>query len=273
LVRHKFRVNKSIVELVFGYSPKTEDEFQRIGLIKSDYEIKSGGNTVNEVYAFSSRSAGLDLIMNDRIIKFHQLDEIGLYGTRESWYNQIRGELVLLEGFKTTSTKNDIIKNDDFSEIIKQIILFLTNGDGSRDVISSKEDKYKNPYKSNLMRNDYLKKNISNLVNEKTLQDVVEKRLTSPTSLYRNKKIEKEFVIEKLGVKVDFLVDGSPWELKNQRCTPHDVSQLLTYLIALDEKEGCIVAPEFNEGSKFISKKIEDTLGYKIEMIESKEFY
>lgn len=272
LVKQRFEFNKTVVELIFGYSPKTDEEFERIGLVKSDFEIKSGGNTVNEIYALSSRSAGLDLIMNDRVIKFHQLDEIGLYGTRESWYNQIRGELILLEGFKTTSTKNDIIKTDDFSEIIKQIILFLTNGSGNKTLPPSSDKKYKNDLKLNLMTNGYLKKGLTNNINEKALQDVVEKRLNSPTSAYRGKKIEKEFVIEKLGVKVDFLVDGNPWELKNQKCTSHDVSQLLTYLISLDVKSGCIVAPEFNEASKFIAKKIKDSLGYEIEMIESKEF-
>jgi len=273
LVKKRFEVNKSVVELVFGYSPKTDEEFQRIGLIKSDYEIKSGGNTVNEIYALSSKSAGLDLIMNDRVIKFQQLDEIGLYGTRESWYNQIRGELILLEGFKTTSTKNDIIKTDDFTEIINQIILFLTNGYGNRrSVESSDEKKYKNELNLNLMTNGYLKKGLSSgVVNEEKLQDLVEKRLTSPFSSH--KKIEKEYVIEKLGVKVDFLVDGNPWELKNQKCTSHDISQLLTYLVSLDKKMGCIVAPDFNEASKFLVEKIESSLGYKIEMMESKVFY
>jgi len=196
--------------------------------------------------------------MNDRIIKFQQLDEIGLQNTRESWYNQFRGELVLVEGFKKTTTKNGIIKTDDFNKILGDIRKFLMSATD-------------NEYKRNLFKNGYTSRGEGReLFNEYELQDIIHKRLTSPISNY--KKVEKEYKIEKLGVSVDFLVDGTPWEIKNKKLTTHDVSQLLTYIITLDAKCGTLICTDYSENVVFLVDLIKERFDIAITLNKSEEY-
>lgn len=263
--------------LTFGFHPKDSEEYERIGEDPEIYKSKSTkgkwNKHVNHPYCWSPSSEGLDIIMNDRVIKFHQCPEIGLTGTRESWYSAIRGELKLISGFKTTSTKNEIVRTEDYDEVLEQIRFYLTNGD-DKDIPESDISLYKNEFERNLISyaKDMLKKSDSEMDynNEDELKDKIEKNLKSPLSKYKN--VYREYPIQALGVISDFLVDDCPWEVKNHETDSHDISQLLTYIISLDVKYGVFVAPNFTESCYHLTRIIEDKLNIKIELMKTSLF-
>ena len=51
-------------------------------------------------YFVSLKKQGIDLIKDDRVIKLHQLHQIGLVNNPHPSYNLVRGELDLKEGFR-----------------------------------------------------------------------------------------------------------------------------------------------------------------------------
>ena len=83
-------------ELTFGYAPKDNSEFEELGV---DVPNKF------HPYRISLATQGLDVILHDRVILFHQLSELEIVNQRHSDYNATRGELVLLSGFSTAITR------------------------------------------------------------------------------------------------------------------------------------------------------------------------
>lgn len=258
IYKKKFNYGNTVAYLTFGYAPKDESEYEAIGENIKDYTLKQGSSG-NHPYCISVRSQGLDLIMNDRVISFSQINEIDLTGTRESHYNQIRGEIILEKGFQTTSTKNNIVKTDECAHIFDSIKNYL-NGDS--------DEKHKiGPHKS-LISNPYTKGKDFSFSNENELKDKIEKQLKMPTSIFKNSVIVREFVVEEYGLKIDLLVDEIPWEVKNDVCTSHRISQLVTYMVCQNVKKGVIVATKFNNTCLAIIEKYKK-IGFDIEHQES----
>ena len=81
-VEQKFTGPGWEADLVFGYSPEGK-QWDELGL----EEPKRG-----YPYHVALARQGLDVILNDRVIVFHQLPELGLVRTRHNNYNTIRGE-------------------------------------------------------------------------------------------------------------------------------------------------------------------------------------
>lgn len=257
IYKKQFEFGPAKALLTFGYSPKNDFEFEDIGLNKEDYEIKRG-NSVNHPYAICTANQGLDLIMNNRVISFSQSEEIGLYASRDSHFNQIRGEIIFLEGFQTTATKNRMNSTEAYREILKYIKDYLT-----------KNPDNKGPER-NLLQNRYLKgRDSGSHSTERELVDDIESALRMPTSVYRNSEIIREFSIEKYGLRIDLMVENIPWEVKNEICTPHRISQLVTYMTCLKTKKGVLVASEFSTNCQDIIKAYKEQYGIEIEFHES----
>ena len=112
---HTFKEAGWEAELTFGYSPEAQ-EWGEIGLDQpSEFHP----------YAVTLSRQGLDVLLNDRVIMFHQLPEIGIVGVRHNNYNTIRGEINLISGFTTAITKNAIIHSEHWDQCMSQIKEYL----------------------------------------------------------------------------------------------------------------------------------------------------
>ncbi|MBP2032729.1 hypothetical protein J2Z42_001403 [Clostridium algifaecis] len=224
-------------ELTFGYAP-TEKQYEDLGLeVPKNYEP----------YKVSIGKQGFDIINNDRVIKFHQLSDIGLVSVRHSKFNYIRGEIDLISGFTTAITKNSIILDSNFTELIQQI----------KEMLESK---------------GYLsKKSYPDEIPEALLRDRLENHFKN-SKLFRKKDIKKEYPIEGLGGFVDILADGEVWEIKVNEAIGLDVYQLFGYMDMGGFDKGYLIAKSFKTGAQSAAEFIERTHNKKIELIERKEF-
>src|SRR5438045_7415456 len=92
-------------ELTFGYATNEDNEYEELGL--------QPPNKFHP-YRVSIGTQGLDVILHDRVILFHQLSELGIVVQRHSDYNAVRGEINLLSGFATAITKNSVRDDEHF---------------------------------------------------------------------------------------------------------------------------------------------------------------
>ena len=200
--------------LVFGYSPEGY-EWNDLGLEQP---------TKFDPYAVTLSRQGLDIILNDRVIMFHQLPELGLVGTRHNNYNNIRGEVVLKSGFTTAITKNSIIATDHWTQCLGEIKAFLDE----KGYIKSKT--YPDALPEAALRD--------RLANWFKTSDVV-----------RRTDVKKEYSVEGLGGKIDVLADGEAWEIKRDEAYGLDVYQLFAYLDMTDFKKGFLLAKGFKDSA------------------------
>lgn len=124
-----YRVNKPVIynfpvngngwsaELTFGYAPANKNDIDELGINKPERY---------EPYYVSLSKQGLDVLLHDRVILFHQLSEIGIVGSKHPSLNTIRGEIKLIEGFSTAITKNSIMEDKNYQECIEKIKDILT---------------------------------------------------------------------------------------------------------------------------------------------------
>jgi anti-sigma regulatory factor (Ser/Thr protein kinase) len=252
-----FTHGEAVAKLTFGYAPKTEQDYTKID---ANYDTYHHDAKIPHPYRSSTDSQGLDLIMNDRVIAFSQMAEINLSATRHPNYNQIRGEIIFENGFLTTSNKTNMIKNDNFVEVMKEIKAYLTT--------SGK------PYTgyTNLISNKYLQGSEPSFDNENSLKTRIAECLEPKDPHSTPSTVVREFVIEQCGLKVDLLVNGIPWEVKNVQCTCHDISQLMTYMILLNVKKGVIVSPTLKNGCEQLMSAMGQA-GYEVTYIPAKTYH
>lgn len=239
VVKKKFSGRGWEAKLTFGYAP-TELQYKELGIEKPKRY---------DPYAVSLNKQGLDIIRNDRVIKLHQLMEIGLVSTKHNRYNYIRGEIDLIQGFTTAITKNNIIEDNNFKDLINKIKAFLDE---------------------------------KALLDKKTYPDEIPERLLQVrmkdyfenTTIKAMKKndIKLEYAIEGLGGYIDILADGEAWELKNCKASGLDVYQLFAYMDMGDIKSGYLLADDFTTGAESAAKFIKDKHGKDIDLILLKEF-
>ena len=211
---HTFKGAGWEADLVFGYSPEAY-EWDELGLQQP---------TKFEPYAVTLSRQGLDIILNDRVIMFHQLPEIGLVGTRHNNYNNIRGEILLKSGFTTAITKNSIIATEHWTQCLSEIKEFF-------------EEK------------GYIRsKTYPDALPEAALRDRLANWLKT-NDLARRTDVKKEYPVEGLGGKIDVLADGEAWEIKRDDAYGLDVYQLFAYLDMTDFKEGYLLAKGFKESA------------------------
>ena len=212
---HKFKGMDWEADLVFGYSPQAL-EWEELGLSQPSRFSP---------YAVSLSRQGLDVILNDRVIMFHQLSELELVDARHNDYNSIRGEIILKSGFTTAITKNSIIATEHWEQCLKKIKEFLDS-------------------------NDYLKsKTYPDALPEAALRDRLANWLET-NDLAPRKKVNKEYPIEGLGGRIDVLADREAWEIKRDDANGLDVYQLFAYLDMSDFKKGYLLAKGFKDSAR-----------------------
>ena len=223
--------------LTFGYAPN-DKQYEEIGLEPPKNYMP---------YKVSINKQGLDIINNDRVIKFHQLSEIDLVSTRHNKYNYVRGEIDLISGFTTAITKNNVIVDNNFNELIDKIKEIL----GQKDYLEKKS--YPDEIPENLLR-DRLKK------------------FFETSKMFKKNNVQSEYPVDGLGGFIDILADGEPWELKIGDADGLDVYQLFAYMDMGNFKKGYLVAKSFKTGAQSAANFINSNHDKTIELIERKEF-
>jgi len=224
-----------VIELTFGYAPSSDAEYEKLGIESpSRYEP----------YSVALSKQGLDLMMHDRVIQFHQLDDIGLVKASHNQYNRIRGEIDMLEGFHTAITKNKIPESEQFNSMISQVKGFLDD--------------------ENLLNSVTVPGDIP----ENCLRDRLAKLLRKAP--YNKKNIDTEYTVGKLRGFVDVYADGEAWEIKVDQGNGIDVYQLFGYMDMADIQVGKFVSDGISGGARQAIKHINEKHGKEIEAVKLK---
>lgn len=234
-------------KLTFGYAP-TKEEYERLGMEPvSRYDV----------YGVTLNHQGLDIIINNRVLLFHQLYQQGIVDAQHNSFNHVRGEIELLKGFTTTVTKNQLNDTVAVKECMEQI----------RNILSGEA-----PGPGGVIK-DYLK---TESTPEDLPEDLLRDRLKNHLEkmpLYDCETVETEHVVEDLGGFIDVyaqMKDGSYeiWELKNEEARALDVFQLFMYMTVKKEdvqvKRGFILATSFSNGAKFAVEFLNKKYGFNI---------
>jgi hypothetical protein len=234
-------------ELTFGYAPKDEAEYEELGL-----EFPNKFHS----YRVSLNHQGLDVILHNRVILFHQLSEIGIVNQKHNDFNEIRGEINLIKGFSTAITKNSMINDDNYASCIEEVKQILT---GTKPGLGSKVENY------------VRRKTYPEAIPEKLLRDrLIEWLRNNPFNKRQN--INKEYVIEGIEGFIDILADGEAWEIKIDQADARDVYQLFMYMDVGNINKGFLVANDFSPGSRIAVTHIEQNHGKEIILAPRAQF-
>jgi hypothetical protein len=216
-------------ELTFGYAP-SDDELKELGIDPLPHY---------HPYTVSLSKQGLDVILYDRVVLFHQLSELGIVNVRHNDYNLVRGEIRLLEGFTTAITKNSIIFDDHFIDCISKV----------KEILQGKGGDEKG----------YLRlKRYPAEIPEKLLRDRLKNWLEN-NPVNKKNDVKTEYTIEGLAGSIDILADGEAWEIKRDQADGLDVYQLFAYMDMGNIEKGFLLASNHTTGAAaacdFILKK------------------
>lgn len=217
--------------LTFGYAPTEDSEYKELGV---DTPSKF------HPYSVSLNKQGLDIIRHDRVVLFHQLSEAGIIAARHPDFNNIRGEIDLIEGFSTAITKNSIIDDDNFRECISEVRKILTG-----------EKEGEGGIKKNYLRG----KTYPEQIPEALLRDRLATWLAS-NPINKKTDVKTEYVVEGLEGYIDILADEEAWEIKVDQAAALDVYQLFMYLDVGEISKGFLVAKDFTTGAKVAAEHI-----------------
>lgn len=231
--KKEFRGRGWSAEFTFGYAP-LDHEYEELGLSQV---------SKSHPYYVSLNKQGIDIFKNDRVIKFHQLSELGLTPVKHNSYNHIRGELHLQKGFTTSITKNHVIYDQHFTDLLNQLKDFMLE--------------------KNLIHQKY----VQNKMPEKLLRDRLIQVMKNNQFFHRT-GIHKEYVIEGLDGHIDIYTDTDAWELKINAATGYDVYQLFAYMDMGNITEGFLVAPEFKPSAMATVSHINKKHGVLIQLMK-----
>lgn len=230
-------------ELTFGYAP-AESELKELGF-----------EPLPQYYPYyvSMAKQGLDIILYDRVVLFHQLSEIDIVNVRHNDYNLVRGEINLLEGFTTAITKNSIILDDHFIECLDKVrdILVGKGGDTERSYLRLKRYPTEIP--------------------EKLLRDRLATWLKN-NPVNRKSDVKTEYTIEGLAGAIDILADGEAWEIKRDQAGGLDVYQLFAYMDMGNIDKGYLLAGSHTTGAQAARDFIVSKHKKEIILAERKDF-
>jgi len=220
ILNKKLRGSGWKAELTFGYAP-TDEELKELGIDSLPHY---------HPYKVSLSKQGLDVILYDRVVLFHQLSELEMIAARHPDYNLIRGEIVLLEGFSTAITKNSIIRDVHFIECIRDVKGILTGKgeDDSRNYL--RQRKYPREIPERLLRDRLANWLGNNPINKKD-------------------DVKTEYTVEGLAGSIDILADGEAWEVKRDQADGLDAYQLFAYMDMGQILKGYLVAANFSTGA------------------------
>ena len=237
--------------LTFGFSPRNDYERQELGI-----------DEITGIYSNTLEHQGLDLIMNERVLAFHQLSELKLVKSRHNQYNYVRGEIELLHGFTTYVTKNGTKNDKNFDNCIEQI----------RQILNGESEGPEG-------RIDYLgKASVLDVIPEACLRDRLKSVIDQyPDSFYPSLDNQTEHTVEHIEGKIDIysvMKDGSVriWELKNEDAIAKDVYQLYMYMDIECVSQGYLVAKSFSNGAKFAADHIRENHKKNIDLVSIDDF-
>jgi hypothetical protein len=233
-------------ELTFGYAPQ-ESEYHEMGIDPP---------TKFDPYYVSLNRQGLDVILHNRVILFHQLNELGFVPTRHPDYNSVRGEIDLIEGFSTAITKNSIIYDNNFRDCIDEIASILKGDKAGPDG----------------QKKNYLQlKTYPDQIPEKLLRDRLAAWLQS-NPLNQRTDVKTVFVTQGIEGYIDILADGEAWELKTDQADARDVYQLFMYMDVGNFDKGFLVAKGFTTGAKTAADHVLSKHGKTIRLSKVDQF-
>ncbi len=231
IFKKKFKGKNWEAELSFGYAPETESEYRA---------IQVSAPKQYEPYKVSISKQGLDILKNDRVINFHHLSELGLVSSKDNKFNLIRGELDLLKGFTTAITKNYIVRDANFVDLINQI----------KNFTQEKKLLDKKPF-AELPEDLLIERLVNHLRNKKQAA----------------KKIVKGYLVKGLG-KLDILADGEAWKVKKELANGVDVYQLFAFMDMGKITKGRLVAPEFEKSAHYACQFIKENHHKEIDLVQ-----
>ena len=220
-------------ELTFGYAPNNNAEYEELGI-----EVPNKFHP----YHVSIGTQGLDVILHDRVILFHQLSELGIVNQKHSDYNATRGEIALLAGFSTAITKNSIIQENHFQECSALVRDILT---GEKAGPAGRKENY------------VQQKTYPEELPEPLLRDRLSEWLTN-NPIQKKANVSKEYAVEGIEGFIDILADGEAWELKRDQASALDVYQLFMYMDIGEITKGYLVAKTFTAGALIAAKAVKD---------------
>lgn len=224
-------------KFTYGFAP-TDEEYE---------ELKISKPKRYEPYYKSMSKQGFDIIKDNRVITFSQLSEIHLVPKMHPQYNSIRGEIDLVAGFSTSTSKNQVTSDDHWNDLIIQIKDFLDE----KDLLNKTKKDGEIPEK--IYRNRLAK-------------------LLKESNLFTYKKIEMEKSVGELNGYIDILTDNTVWELKREAAKGLDVFQCFAYIKMGNYKDGKLIAPEFSTGVDDTIKFIKENFDCEITAIALKDF-
>lgn len=229
-------------KFTFGYAPKDENEYEELGLEKPNKF---------HPYHVSLKNQGFDIIFHDRVILFHQLSELGIIDVKHNDFNTIRGEIILENGFQTAITKNLIIHDENFKDLINRIARILHGEDAGP---GSQPRNY-------LERRSYPEE-----IPEKLLRDRLANWLKTNPAIGPKSNVSIEYVVEGIEGYIDIFADNEAWELKTGVVSAIEVYQLFMYMDVKDVNKGYIVGKDISNGGKnaieFIKNKHKKTIEF-----------
>lgn len=169
--------------------------------------------------------------------------------TRHSDYNYVRGELNISKGFHTAITKNSLVPDKHYSELLTAL----------RDFI-------RDPKKGYLKRKTWPTE-----IPEAILRMRLAKYLKT-RSIEPKKDVKEEYVVGALGGSIDILADGQAYEIKTTKVDGIDIYQLFAYLDMGNIQSGIFVAPDYSTGATEAAKHIENKHKKKITLAKLEEF-
>lgn len=247
ILKHPISGNGWKAELTLGYAPKDDAEYEELGV---DVPTKF------HPYKVSLTRQGLDVILHDRVILFHQLSELGIVTQKHNDYNEIRGEINLLRGFATAITKNSMIFDENFMACIEEVKQILT---GEKAGPGNKVNNY-------LRRKTYPEE-----IPEKLLRDRLIEWLTN-NPVNKKFNVNKEYVIEGIEGFIDILADGEAWEIKVDQADARDVYQLFMYMDVGNLDKGYLVANNYSTGARVAISHIQNKHGKEIVLASREQF-
>ena len=231
IAKHPLAGNGWKAELTFGYAPQEKEEYEELGI---------GTPNKFHPYYVSLGKQGLDIIRHDRIILFHQLSEIDIISARHPDFNNVRGEIDLLQGFATAITKNSIIADEHFRECVEDVREILV---GEKPSVGGKKQ-------------NYLKgKKYPEQIPESLLRDRLATWLAN-NPIHRRNDVKTEYVVQGIEGYIDILADGEAWEIKPDQAAAIDVYQLFMYMDVGGMNKGFLAAKDFTTGAKVAADHI-----------------
>lgn len=246
---------KWAIELTAGLAPASEYQWDLIG-IQPELRPKKG-----HPYYICQANQGLDVMIKGRVLLFNQLSEaeVKIVDSRHNRFNLVRGEINLLSGFKTQRTKNGIVAESNWKEMIQRVKTILTDQDPEfkvgRDLLGQGAD------------DDYTD------VDEEIYHNRVAEMLKTIKAMNPNKSDVK--VLQQVGEGFDLIADiivgDEIWEIKKAASPPIDVMQLVMYLTITGKKKGFLVSESFNDSAKALIPVLKEKYGLDITLYTHKD--